>query len=178
VVDAVLGLMGQDLGHGLPLATLALVTPVTVTRRRAWRWWLSLPGDQRAARGVVGTRRRRPRQPLVAHPGRRTPDVAVRVLAAVIALCLLPVLVVIGIAVKLAGRGPILVRLPHRDGVGRSALVLAFRTTRTGASGRPRCAGGAEVSGVGRVLQRLGLDRLPRLLDVVRGRMPLIRSTG
>jgi hypothetical protein len=178
VADVVIGATGNGPSHRLVLPALALAIPVTVARRRSWRWWLSLRGGHGAGWKQAATRRRTHEGPLVARPGRGTPDVAERVLAAVITLCLLPVLVLIAIAVKLAGRGPILVHLPRRDGRGRSVLVLAFRTTRTSASGRPQCAGDAEVSGVGRVLRRLGLDRLPQLFDVVRGRAPLVRSPG
>lgn len=91
----------------------------------------------------------------------RHPRAADRTLAALVAVLLLPVLVIIGLAVWLTSHGPVLVRGERVDGSDRS---LRFRTW---ADARP--------TPIGRVLEQSCLDELPALLDMVRGRRGFVR---
>ena len=108
--------------------------------------------------------------------GRRS--AAHRALAALVGVLLLPVLLAIGLAVRLTSRGPVLVRqgAPRR---GR-APALRFRTTVTAAKSESesRTARDPLPTPLGRVLRHLGLDELPRLLDVAKGEMSLGASRG
>jgi hypothetical protein len=92
-----------------------------------------------------------------------------RALAALVGVLLLPALLAIGLAVRLTSRGPVLVRQGiHRRG---RAPALRFRTTVTAAGSESRTASDPRPTPLGRVLRHLGLDELPRLIDVVRGEM-------
>jgi hypothetical protein len=92
-----------------------------------------------------------------------------RALAAVVGVLLLPALLAIGLAVRLTSRGPVLVRQGvHSRG---RAPALRFRTTVTAMGSESRTASDPRPTPVGRVLNHLGLDELPRLIDVVKGEM-------
>ena len=97
----------------------------------------------------------------------RWPRAARRALAALTATALLPTLLLIALAVRLSGPGPVLVRQEGSGGDGPPDGVLRFRTT-IGAGAR-----NGRTTRVGRMLRVLGLDALPVLLDVARG-APLV----
>jgi lipopolysaccharide/colanic/teichoic acid biosynthesis glycosyltransferase len=112
-------------------------------------------------------------------PLARAADVAVSALALLLAL---PVLAAVALAVRLSSHGPVLERTPATGRDGRAVQLLAFRTLvdggRTEAHERFRSVIGAgadatPVTSVGQVLQRLRLDRLPRLLNVLAGHRSL-----
>jgi lipopolysaccharide/colanic/teichoic acid biosynthesis glycosyltransferase len=92
-----------------------------------------------------------------------------RVLAVLVGTLLLPVLLVIALAVRLSGPGPVVIRDGDPVSHDRAHPSLRFRTTtavtRDGRS-----------TAVGRLLRALSLDELPRLFDVVRGDLPLPRA--
>jgi lipopolysaccharide/colanic/teichoic acid biosynthesis glycosyltransferase len=120
----------------------------------------------------------------VARPGaarlKRAVDLAGGLVLLVLAL---PALAAIALAVRLSSHGPVL----RRDGVlrpgGARIELLSFRTVvdggDTAAHERLRAVIGAPAdaatTGVGRVLRRTRLDRLPRLLNVVRGQSSFFR---
>lgn len=100
------------------------------------------------------------------------------VVAAVIGLvCLSPVFVLIGIAVKMEDGGPVLYSHPR---IGRNFSrfgLLKFRTMVRNADriGSPvTIAGDARVTRVGRFLRKYKLDELPQLLNVLRGEISLV----
>lgn len=86
-----------------------------------------------------------------------------------------PVLFVIGAAVKLTSKGPVLFR-HERIGVGHRPFdVLKFRTMTHGAAGAAiTAAGDARITKVGAVLRQYKLDELPQLLNVLRGEMSIV----
>jgi lipopolysaccharide/colanic/teichoic acid biosynthesis glycosyltransferase len=100
------------------------------------------------------------------------------VVAAVIGLiCLSPLFVLIGIAVKMEDGGPVFYSHP-RIGQNFSRFgLLKFRTMVPNADrigGPVTVAGDQRVTRVGRVLRKHKLDELPQLLNVVRGEISLV----
>lgn len=112
-------------------------------------------------------------------PLARMADVVVSSLALVLAL---PLLAVAALAVRVSSHGPVLERTPAVGPDGRPVVLLAFRTLvdggRTAAHERFRSVIGSggdstPVTGVGQLLQRTRLDRLPRLINVLAGHRSL-----
>lgn len=120
--------------------------------------------------------------------GKRTADVVVSI---VICLLVLPVLVLIGVLIKLTSRGPALFRHRRVGRFGREFDMLKFRTMHVDAEERLR--GDAALLGtylawdhkipgsmdpritrVGRVLRATSLDELPQLLNIIAGSMSLV----
>jgi Undecaprenyl-phosphate glucose phosphotransferase len=105
---------------------------------------------------------------------KRASDVA---LSAVALVALLPVMVAIGVAVKLDSPGPAIYR-QRRAGFNRNTFVVyKFRTMYVaesdGAVVQAR-RDDARVTRIGGLLRRLSLDELPQLLNVLRGEMSLV----
>ena len=92
-------------------------------------------------------------------------------------ILLLPLLLVLGVVVKLDSRGPALYRGVRTGLHGRRFQILKFRTMRPDAE---QVGGGStgrddvRVTRVGRVLRRYKLDELPQLLNVIVGDMSLV----
>jgi len=111
-------------------------------------------------------------------PVARTVDLLVATVALLLAA---PLMGVLALAVRASSHGPVF----HRDRAlspsGRSVTLLSFRTVMDGggtdAHARLRSVVGAAaelpVTGVGRVLRRTRLDRLPRLLNLLAGHRSL-----
>jgi lipopolysaccharide/colanic/teichoic acid biosynthesis glycosyltransferase len=100
-------------------------------------------------------------------PMTATPVTAKRVVdlagALLLLLALSPLLLTAAAAVALTSPGPVLRRRERVGLGGRTFSMLTFRTGHPGA-----------VTPVGRALRRHFLDRLPQLLNVVRGEMSLV----
>jgi exopolysaccharide biosynthesis polyprenyl glycosylphosphotransferase len=100
------------------------------------------------------------------------------VLAAVLALLLLPVMALVAVAIGLTSRGPVLY---HQDRVGkdgRAFTMVKFRTMHEGAERLTGPVLAAEndprVTWLGRLLRATRLDELPQLWNVLRGEMSFV----
>ena len=97
--------------------------------------------------------------------------------AALALLLLSPLLVLIALAVRFSGGGPVLFRQPR---IGRSDepfTLVKFRTMRTAAEPAREIWAASEdprITAVGRWLRRFRLDELPQLWNVLRGQLSLI----
>jgi lipopolysaccharide/colanic/teichoic acid biosynthesis glycosyltransferase len=94
-----------------------------------------------------------------------------------IVLCL-PLIIVIGLSIKLESRGPIFFIQRRYDFNHNLINIVRFRTMYidiADAQGAQRTVrNDPRVSRVGRFLRRVGLDKLPQLLNVLRGDMSII----
>lgn len=91
---------------------------------------------------------------------------------------LLPLLILVGIAIKLDSRGPVFFR-QERIGLGnRPFMIWKFRSMRTevcDASGnRSASRDDDRITRVGRTLRRTSIDELPQILNVLSGDMSLV----
>ena len=103
-------------------------------------------------------------------------------------LAIAPLMLVIVIAIKLDGGGPIFFRQLRVGRYGRHFDMLKFRTMVPGADamkdalrdrneaqeGLFKIADDPRVTRVGRLLRRSALDELPQLLNIIRGEMSIV----
>jgi Undecaprenyl-phosphate glucose phosphotransferase len=97
--------------------------------------------------------------------------------AAVALLVLSPLLVLVGLLIKLDSRGPVLFRQMRAGFNNRPFQILKFRTLSTLEDGpviRQVCRNDRRLTRVGRLLRRTSIDELPQLINVLRGEMSLI----
>jgi len=105
---------------------------------------------------------------------KRVTDVA---FSALILLLLLPLLVLIGLAIRFTSAGPIIFTQRRYGLDGKEIGVYKFRTMRVtedGAQIRQASRTDIRITPIGRVLRRLSLDELPQLINVLQGRMSLV----
>lgn len=92
-------------------------------------------------------------------------------------VCLAPVLILVGILVRLDSKGPALYRGVRSGRHGRPFRMLKFRTMVVGAE---QLGGGStgkddpRVTRLGRLLRRYKIDELPQLLNVLKGEMSIV----
>jgi len=91
------------------------------------------------------------------------------VLAAMGVMLFSPILLITSIAIKLESPGPIFVRESEFGYNNRVIKVLKFRLWRDGNSNNP-----VHLTRVGIVLSQTGIDKLPKLFNVLRGEMSIL----
>ena len=105
---------------------------------------------------------------------KRAFDVAV---SAITLVLLAPLLILIGIAIRLESRGPALF-MQTRYGFNEEPFrIIKFRTMTTqddGAEVKQATRGDARITRLGRFLRRTSIDELPQLINVLYGEMSLI----
>ncbi len=92
-------------------------------------------------------------------------------------LMLSPVFVLLAVAVKLSGPGPVFFRQMRVGRAGRPFGMFKFRSMvlhAEQAGPLVTVRGDPRVTAVGRVLRRTKLDELPQLVNVLRGEMTLV----
>jgi lipopolysaccharide/colanic/teichoic acid biosynthesis glycosyltransferase len=114
---------------------------------------------------------------------KKTTDINIALMAIVV---LSPVLIALGILVKITSRGPVISKLSKVGWRGRQIKVYRFRTMYLNAertifyNESVMKSTGAEyeddprITGIGRFLLRSGLDQLPELFNVLRGEISII----
>nr|WP_315401250.1 undecaprenyl-phosphate glucose phosphotransferase [uncultured Duganella sp.] len=99
------------------------------------------------------------------------------VLAALIQLCLLPVMLAIALAVKLSSPGPVIFRQRRYGLNGEEIIVYKFRSMTVGEDGAKvvqAVKGDQRLTRIGGFLRRSSLDELPQFINVLQGRMSIV----
>jgi len=100
------------------------------------------------------------------------------ILAAGLALlAFLPLLLVIGVAIWMESKGPILFRQQRTGLNGKPFRIYKFRTmlvTEDGPQIRQAVRGDSRVTPLGGLLRKLSLDEVPQLLNVLKGEMSIV----
>jgi lipopolysaccharide/colanic/teichoic acid biosynthesis glycosyltransferase len=105
------------------------------------------------------------------------PDPVQRVAGLILAVMTGPLLIALGLAVRMETRGPVIFRASRMGRGGRPFDCLKLRTMRANRSeAGPGVTTGrdARVTRVGGLLRRFRLDELPQLWNVARGQMRLV----
>ena len=108
-------------------------------------------------------------------PGKRLLDLTLAIPALIL---MLPIMVMIGVAVRFDSAGPVLFRQLRIGRNGVPFTILKFRTMTVHEEPLGRCPqacrGDPRVTRLGTWLRRASLDELPQLINVIRGEMSLV----
>jgi lipopolysaccharide/colanic/teichoic acid biosynthesis glycosyltransferase len=106
---------------------------------------------------------------------KRVLDLSITLLAL---LFLSPLLLAVGLAIKLDSRGPILFRQPRVGRGNRIFLMYKFRSMRNDladrAGNRSASRDDDRITRIGRLIRATSIDELPQLFNVLRGEMSLV----
>lgn len=98
-------------------------------------------------------------------------------MAIVLLLVTAPLMMVIGAAIWLEDRGPVLYIQERTGWMGQPFRLIKLRTMRVTSPGSAThwtTSRDARITGIGTILRRTRLDELPQLINVIRGEMSLI----
>jgi putative colanic acid biosynthesis UDP-glucose lipid carrier transferase len=99
------------------------------------------------------------------------------VLAALIQICLLPIMLVIAVAVKVSSPGPVIFRQRRYGLYGEEIIVYKFRSMTVGEDGAKvtqAVKGDQRLTKIGGFLRKSSLDELPQFINVLQGRMSIV----
>jgi exopolysaccharide biosynthesis polyprenyl glycosylphosphotransferase len=100
------------------------------------------------------------------------------VVASTLLIALAPFLLLMALAVKISSAGPIIFRQQRVGLNGRKFWIYKFRTMKTTSrhvsDTQWTTTEEGQVTHVGRVLRRTGLDELPQLINVLKGNMSMV----
>ncbi len=105
---------------------------------------------------------------------KRAFDVSVSVTGLVL---LFPLFSLIGLAIKIAGKGPVLFRQRRIGKNGKPFLLLKFRTMEVSddaGNGSFDAGDQSRVTPLGRFLRKFKIDELPQMINVLKGEMSLV----
>lgn len=94
------------------------------------------------------------------------------VLAGILLVIILPLMIITAIAIKCDSRGPVLLREERRDLRGRRFFAFKFRSTVYRRV--PMWPVDPQVTFVGSIIRFLSVDKLPQLINVLRGEMTCV----
>jgi lipopolysaccharide/colanic/teichoic acid biosynthesis glycosyltransferase len=101
-----------------------------------------------------------------------------RIIAALLLIILSPLLILIGLSIKICSAGPVLYRQVRVGRFGREFEIVKFRTMVTDAEKHTGAVlavpGDSRVTPLGKLLRATHLDELPQLWNVVAGHMGFI----
>ena len=97
------------------------------------------------------------------------------VIAGALLVGTMPLLLMVALAIRCESPGPILERQPCMTRGGRRISLLGFRTTAHAVSGGARW-GDQPSTQVGHFLRYTRIDRLPELINILRGEITLLES--
>ena len=150
---------------------------------------MEVAGPRMHVRPFIGLPLLHVEQPRFTGPKRLVKASLDRLAAALMILFLLPCLLVLGAAVAIDSRGPVLFRQKRIGHGARPFTMFKFRTMVVDAEARRaellsrnqnsdgllfKITDDPRVTRIGRVLRRLSLDELPQLLNVLAGHMSLV----
>jgi lipopolysaccharide/colanic/teichoic acid biosynthesis glycosyltransferase len=98
-------------------------------------------------------------------------------LGAMLFVLALPVMLVVGLLVKLASPGPVLYRQTRLGKNGRPYTLYKIRSMRMDSEKNGACwsqPGDPRITTIGRFLRATHLDELPQIINVLRGEMSLV----
>ena len=99
------------------------------------------------------------------------------VLSLIILTLISPILVVIGLAVKLTSAGPMIFKQRRYGLDGKEILVYKFRSmtvTENGDSVKQATKNDSRITPLGAILRKTSLDELPQFINVLQGRMSIV----
>lgn len=100
------------------------------------------------------------------------------IVLSILGLCLAsPMMVLIGLLIRLESRGPVLLIQPRMGKRGKLIKVYKFRSmfqSEPDPGDKGTCVNDSRVTRVGRVIRRLHFDELPQLFNVIKGDLSLV----